>query len=135
DWIAVMAVINLPPILALPLFFRLSRSRLLLVIVAAAGITVAQLLLRVPPNLYAVQGYVALAGMARLARDDRDLCSALLSVASGVLVGLACGYNPCTPIEIILAPLTGIIVRLGFRIGWRGDLARATRIPAVSRES
>jgi len=100
DWVVGMAVTSIPPILIMPCLFRLSRSRRPLVIVASAGIAIAQLILRVPPNLYAVDSYMAMAGIARLARDDRDFHSAILAVTCGVLVGLACGYNPCVPIDI-----------------------------------
>jgi hypothetical protein len=112
-WAIVMAGTNIPPILILPYLFRLDRGRLLLAVAAWAGILAAQVALRVPPNLFAVEAYVAVAGIAKLTRDNRDFATAILAVAAGVLAGVACGYNPCTPIELILAPLTGIIVRKG----------------------
>ena len=65
-WAVAMAVTNTPPILIIPFLFRLGRSRRLLVIVASAGITIAQLILRVPPNLYAVDSYMAIAGIGAL---------------------------------------------------------------------
>ena len=115
DWALAMALANVPPILILPVLFRLDRLRGSLVIAATAGIAAAQVALRAPPNLYAVDGYMAIAAMARLARDIRDLISAITAVACGLLAGVACGYNPCTPIEIVVAPLTGILIRIAFR--------------------
>ena len=66
DWAVRIAVTNIPPIVILPFFFRLKRARLLLMIAASAGILAAQALMRVPPNLPAVVGYIAVAGMAPL---------------------------------------------------------------------
>jgi len=135
DWVIVMTVTNIPPIVILPFLFGLNRARLLLTIAASAGIFVAQFLMRVPPNLHAVVGYLAVTGMARLARDNRDLSSAIIAVTCGLLVGLACGYNPCTPIEIILAPFTGIMVRIGLRFSRKGHPASQAVTPAVIGET
>ena len=71
DWALAMALANVPPILILPVLFRLDRLRGSLVIAATAGIAAAQVALRAPPNLYAVDGYMAIAAMARLARYSR----------------------------------------------------------------
>jgi hypothetical protein len=111
-WALAMALTNIPPILALPVLFRLDRQRSLIAMLAFAGIAAAQVILKTPANTYALAGYITIAAMARLAKDWRDLLSAIASVAAGLSVGVACGYNPCTPIEVFLAPLTGIIVRV-----------------------
>jgi hypothetical protein len=114
-WAFALAATNLPAVIIVPFLFRLRGTRFLLVMISSAAITLAQFMLRVPPNLYAVDGYLALAAMARLARDDRDFQSALAAVASGILVGVAIGFEPCTPIVAFLAPSVGIVVRLILR--------------------
>jgi hypothetical protein len=134
-WVTEMALVNIPPIVVLPLCFRLGRARLVVAILASASVTVAQFVLRVPPNLYAPVGYLAVAGIAHLARDLRELISGIVAVGCGVLVGIDLGYQSCTAgIELILASLTGIAVKkaLCFR-GWsrRGG---AVEIPTANGE-
>ena len=111
-WALAMALTNIPPILALPFLFRLDLPRSLIAIGASAAIVAGQLVLRSPPNLNAVIGYIAIAAIAHRAQDLYDLFWAIASIAGGLLLGVACGYDPCTPIAIFIAPLTGIIVRV-----------------------
>lgn len=129
EWAAGLAAANLPPLLILPVLFRLRGARLLLTLVASAGIVVAQVAMRVPPNLYVIGGYAAVAAMAHLARDLRDLGSAIVAASCGVLVGVACGSDDCTPIETVLPPIAGITVRRLLPLGRREDPASPTIMP------
>jgi hypothetical protein len=135
-WALSMALTNIPPIIVLPFLFRLDFVRSLIAVGAFAGIATAQLVVRSPANLNAVIGYIVIAAIAQRARNPYDLLSAIASIAAGVLIGVACGYNPCAPIEIFLAPLTGMIVRLA-SVKWlaaRGIVpGRNRRLPAWLR--
>jgi hypothetical protein len=135
-WALEMAMVNVTPIAILPWFFRLRRARLVLVVLASASIIVAQVVLRVPPNLSVPAAYLAVAKIAHLARDLRELTSGVVAVACGVIVGLACGWNPCTPgIELALASLTGIAVKKALGLDWwtrRGDAATSVAPPLTA---
>jgi hypothetical protein len=132
-WALEMALVNALPIAILPWLFRLRPARLVLVVLASACIALAQVVLRVPPNLSASVAYLALGGIAHLARDLRELTSGVVAVACGVIVGLACGWNPCTPgIELALASLTGIAVKKASGLGRRTRRGDAVAISAVN---
>jgi hypothetical protein len=130
-WALEMALVNALPIAVLAWLFRLRRARLMLVMLASASIAVAQVVFRVPPNLSAPVAYLTVAGIAHLARDPRELTSGIVAVACGVIVGLACGWNPCTPgIEMALASLTGIAVKKALGSGKRPPSGHAVAISA-----
>ncbi len=134
-WALEMAMVNALPIAIFPWLFRLRRARLVLVVFASASIAVAQVVLRVPPNLSASIAYLAIAKIAQIARDLRELTSGIVAVACGVIVGLACGYNPCTPgIEVALASFTGIAVKKALGLGRRTRRGDAVTISAENHD-
>jgi hypothetical protein len=115
-WLVATAVTNLPAIVIIPILLGLRGARLLLAMAACTAIAGAQVALLVPPNTPALLGYLAISGIARRARDIRDLASALAAVAGGVLVGVACGHSSCQPgVEQIVGAITGMIIRVASR--------------------
>lgn len=109
-----------------------------MVAVAASAVLSALLAaFRVPPNpgaAYGTVGCLAVVGLTYLAKDTRDLVSALAAVACGILVGTPLVQDPCSPVGIFVGPFLGSLVRAMSRPRSRTSTRDPgpVRIPGIS---
>lgn len=106
----------------------LTTGRLMIAVAASAVICALLAVSGVPPGpglVYGTVSCLAVVGIAFLARDNRDLVSALASVAAGILVGVPLD-DPCTPGGIFVGPIVGFLARIASgprfpdpRSGWK----------------
>lgn len=76
--------------------------------------------------------YSAMAAVAMISRSDRESIAAIMAFASGVIVGAALS-DPCSPIGIVVGPITGCLVFRRIRAG--KSRSSPIAIDSINRQS
>ena len=97
---------------------RFTLGRIVLAVAVSAGISAVLAAFHVPPLpgfVYGTAAGLAIVGITALAKDHRDLCSALAAITSGLLVGVPLVQDSCTPVGLFFGPMMGFAIRLATR--------------------